>query len=432
MTAEVLIMNKNGVAMAADSAATLTNSLGRGKVYNSANKLFRLSKTSSIGILVYANSSINNIPWELIIKKFRSRTNKTRWISLRECTNSFIQHLNLNEIDKEKSENWYVRNVVERTLNYFSESLQKIIIQIISQQKDVENQEIEINRKVKEFIDNELDTLEKSNAFEGVPSSVEKEIDDKYGILLAGMIKKFFVDFPRFSYLSPIIHKICIKALYKINKWLPYTGIAICGYGDKEFFPGCIVLNAFGVLNGHFLYIETISSQITVEDEVFILPLAQSDVANTFICGMSPLIKKNIDFLANSINQNLFNSLSDTLLNQDLFSIEKKENVRIILKTTLEKYHDAFSKNLEIFLQENTNAITSAVVNLSIPDLAQMAKNLVEMTSFKRKVSLDVETVGGPIDVAVISKGDGFIWIERKHYFKREYNEHFFDGYRER
>lgn len=69
MTAEVLIMNKNGVAMAADSAATLTNSLGRGKVYNSANKLFRLSKTSSIGILVYANSSINNIPWELIIKK---------------------------------------------------------------------------------------------------------------------------------------------------------------------------------------------------------------------------------------------------------------------------------------------------------------------------------------------------------------------------
>ena len=83
-------------------------------------------------------------------------------------------------------------------------------------------------------------------------------------------------------------------------------------------------------------------------------------------------------------------------------------------------------------MQENANTITSAVVNLSIPDLAQMAKNLVEMTSFKRRVSLDVETVGGPIDVAVISKGDGFIWIERKHYFKREFNEHFFDGYRDR
>lgn len=78
MTAEVIIMNKNGVAMAADSAATLVNFFGRGKVYNSANKLFRLSKISSIGILVYENSSINNIPWELIIKKFRSKTNKSR------------------------------------------------------------------------------------------------------------------------------------------------------------------------------------------------------------------------------------------------------------------------------------------------------------------------------------------------------------------
>ena len=31
-----------------------------------------------------------------------------------------------------------------------------------------------------------------------------------------------------------------------------------------------------------------------------------------------------------------------------------------------------------------------------------------------------------PIDVAVISKGDGFIWIRRKHYFNAELNPSFF------
>ena len=36
-------------------------------------------------------------------------------------------------------------------------------------------------------------------------------------------------------------------------------------------------------------------------------------------------------------------------------------------------------------------------------------------------------TVGGEIDVAIISKGDGFIWKKRKHYFKSELNPHFFD-----
>jgi len=58
-----------------------------------------------------------------------------------------------------------------------------------------------------------------------------------------------------------------------------------------------------------------------------------------------------------------------------------------------------------------------------------MAESLVNLTSFKGKVSMEAETVGGPIDVAVISKGDGFIWINRKHYFARELNPPFFANY---
>ena len=33
------------------------------------------------------------------------------------------------------------------------------------------------------------------------------------------------------------------------------------------------------------------------------------------------------------------------------------------------------------------------------------------------------------MDVAVISKGDGFVWINRKHYFKPELNASFFSNY---
>jgi len=51
-----------------------------------------------------------------------------------------------------------------------------------------------------------------------------------------------------------------------------------------------------------------------------------------------------------------------------------------------------------------------------------MAESLVNLTKFKRRVSKEQETVGGPIDVAVITKGDGFVWIKRKHYFQPELN----------
>lgn len=62
-------------------------------------------------------------------------------------------------------------------------------------------------------------------------------------------------------------------------------------------------------------------------------------------------------------------------------------------------------------------------------ELAAMAESLVNLTSFRRKLSMGAETVGGPIDVAIISKGDGFIWVKRKHYFSPELNQHFFANY---
>ena len=68
----------------------------------------------------------------------------------------------------------------------------------------------------------------------------------------------------------------------------------------------------------------------------------------------------------------------------------------------------------------------SVVKWLPKEELAEMAEALVNLTSFKRRVTPEAETVGGPIDVAVISKGDGLVWIKRKHYFERELNHRYF------
>ena len=70
--------------------------------------------------------------------------------------------------------------------------------------------------------------------------------------------------------------------------------------------------------------------------------------------------------------------------------------------------------------------VLDSVAALPLDELAAMAESLVNLTTFKRRVTPVPESVGGPVDVAVISKGDGFIWIKRKHYFSPELNPHFF------
>ena len=79
------------------------------------------------------------------------------------------------------------------------------------------------------------------------------------------------------------------------------------------------------------------------------------------------------------------------------------------------------------YIRDNyTGKLLETVAFLNKEDLADMAESLVRMTCLKRHVTTDDETVGGPVDVAVITKGDGFIWIKRKHYFEANLNHHYF------
>ena len=85
--------------------------------------------------------------------------------------------------------------------------------------------------------------------------------------------------------------------------------------------------------------------------------------------------------------------------------------------------------NKQIKHENYINPLMNAVANLAKEDLAEMAESLIYLTYLKRRITFAEESVGGPVDVAVISKGDGFVWIKRKHYFSPELNQHFFDNY---
>ena len=76
MTAEIAIMNREAVALAADSAVTITQG-GAPKIFASANKLFALSRQQPVGIMVYGNASFMAVPWETVIKTYRAQLEGT-------------------------------------------------------------------------------------------------------------------------------------------------------------------------------------------------------------------------------------------------------------------------------------------------------------------------------------------------------------------
>jgi len=79
MTAEIAIMNKNAIALATDSAVTMSGSANQ-KIFTSANKLFALSKYHPVGIMIYGNAIFMEVPWETIIKIYRNNLKKRNLI----------------------------------------------------------------------------------------------------------------------------------------------------------------------------------------------------------------------------------------------------------------------------------------------------------------------------------------------------------------
>ena len=109
MTAEVAILNSSGVALAADSAVTI----GNAKIYNSALKLFALSKVEPVGIMIYGSASLMGLPWETIIKVFRKELSSKSYKSLKTYADTFIKYLSKRSdfFSEESQRNWFLSNI---------------------------------------------------------------------------------------------------------------------------------------------------------------------------------------------------------------------------------------------------------------------------------------------------------------------------------
>jgi hypothetical protein len=205
-------------------------------------------------------------------------------------------------------------------------------------------------------------------------------------------------------------------------------GVVIAGFGTRDIFPKLCSMMLGGIAD-NFLRHEVVKQHVISHDvSALIIPFAQSEMVETFMEGIDPncqnVIKSYLDTIFRQYPVDLLSATPSLTTTQKARLTRKFQAVgRSILR-------DFYNKLGEYQHRQHISPVTAAVEVLPKDLLAEMAESLVNLTSFKRRISMNAaETVGGPIDVAVISRGDGFIWIKRKHYFKPELNPYFLKNY---
>lgn len=393
-------MNKRAIALATDSAVTIGK---KDKIHNNTTKLFMLSQYHPVGIMVYGSSEFMGVPWEIVIREFGKELRNRSYPTLRGYVKEFIKYLSDNSLDDNSYERYYIKYYVNEFLKDFKSKVKENMNRI-TLNKYYELTKEELNNIYKETI-NEYGIFQ-NNELDNLPLDHKQYIDKVYGIEISKIIDKVLDVSVASSETLFNIKEMCILIFCKKDFSRKYSGIVIAGFGDKDIFPKLFSYEIEGKINSFVKYREVENVEITYKYNFAIIPFAQSDVIQIFLRGISSSYYNILnDAFKKEIIEEIKNGSEYEASNQLIQYLNTKwtKITSIINNYSSEKY---------------ANPILKLGPSLQIDELAFMAESFVNLTSFRSQIAMDSDmlTVGGPTDVAVISKSDGFVWIKSKRY----------------
>lgn len=395
MSVGVCVINQNGIALAADSAGTFANNK---MFYNSVNKVFSLSKNNICGAIAYGNLSIYNVSVEQILKEF------SKYLDTFDEMNDFFEIIGLlQKFIKEKNE-YYKFNIDE------ANSCKVYITDLVN----------EWGGKINSIIDHP-DAEEKIEQIIAEFKTIVNNAKKISGFNVSQYLKTKYQNFYELE-INRVVPKLNTYSEKKNSLWdlicdwfhLPLnseikskTGIFFAGYGKENAHPKCIKIDIYKIINGDLKFSE-ISRFTESRLGAQIIPLAQEDVILTFCRGMSNVYFENIPQLAESIAKTTIDKLPST------FDSAQKDDIKNAFANYKKELSDKIKEQIE---KNNIEPLFKSVTLISPLEMSFLAESLVNITALKRTYAIDgyQQTVGGPTDVAILTKSDGFVWIKKKN-----------------
>lgn len=409
MTALASVMNRHAVALAADSAVTISNQYGH-KVINSANKLFTISKRHPVGVMFCGNCNFNDTPWEVVVKLYRDNLKDKSFSTVKDYRNDFLKYL----VDKHffnGEKNQKIRMNIE--MLKFSSIIHNITNEAIKGDKAKYNAE---------FL-NQLQIIinDKAETCEGLSKFKEKDFNDYCNDLYLSFFAQNAALFPTDK------DKIFFKTAFanfvrKFNSNIEKSQLIFVGFGEDEIYPALSAVDIYFGFNNMLRFHPYLEQAVTDDNNAGIARFGQTDVINTIINGINPYIRNSVSDIFHEFAANL----------KTVFSRATKDAPTKAAIDAIDTNHlaDTFDARLNLIIQDNfTSPLIGSIDSLDKEDMAELVESMVSLTHLNRRITTSEEGVGGPIDVAIISKGDGFIWKKRKHYFDPKLNPSFFENY---
>ena len=383
MTAEVAVLNKSAVALAADSAM----SVGYPRKTYPTNKLFALTKHQPIAVMIYNNANFMDIPWETIVKMYRKEIGLEHRATVKEYAEDFLGYVGNATIctDSQREDN------LHRIADDLFLRIGRDITQRLNDSSGGEDADPSgMIREVVEVHSNAFADADEAPSMEGVDvNGLVRTHEDHLNALIDRRFSQYTID----ASVRQSLLDVFEAAIGSLRLSSGFSGLVFAGFGNDEIFPSLVEIMTDGAVG------EVVKADIrrTLDlartgTHTAVLPFAQSEMVERFMEGIDPEFLQYLRDYFLALLTNVAREILESTMPEGSPSDEQVADLQRLVEGKLVQF-------------------------LPKEELASMAEALVSLTSLKRRVSTEEESVGGPIDVAVVSKGDGFVWIKRKHYF---------------
>ncbi len=396
MTCEVAVMNKRGVALASDSAVTLGN--GK-KIYHTAEKLFSLSPSIPVAIMTFGAADMMNVPWETVVKIYAQKLGNRTFDTLDQYAKDFLSFIEgATSLFPPEDQKSHVKGVVGAA---WSELYRDKLSEKLGEKSKVpENDKL---TSLTEIIHNDHELWMKYEDIEGLGPDYGARVVKTYGDVLDQVEKQVFAGMKLPRTLKSDLRKT-VSLMYGKEWFHPSdeSGVVIAGMGESEPFPALFQYRVGTVAAGKLRRAKVDEARVGPADAV-VVPFAQRETIDMIIGGIHPRLRSK---LIDDINRWMPNGgKNGKTKNPERMEKRKKEFADYMRDEIQQRYDRPFM---------------DAVSALPRQDLAKMAEALINLTAFLMRMTVDQEeTVAEPIDVALLSKGEGFIWVRHKELARR-------------
>lgn len=375
MTAQVAFFTSAATVLATDSAVTVDGQ----KVYQGAQKVFPLSDQDPLGALIYGNTRLVGIPWATLLGLFRAQHRTAAWNEIDELASrlcAFLQHKLAHLIDAADPPYW-----VRRVSNLWSSIIDAAHANATPNDADSFSEQLEVTLSIEEAAWAAQDLLP------SLSPEKETEIHSDVRPVVRELLRKLESGANIGSELLPAFENLKLLCFTRRapegSMSHASSGLVVAGFPSGALGPSYVELSFDGVGPSDIRVWPSSRESCLSPGDVGIRSFAQEDGFRTLIEGVHPWYWPLV--------------------------VQRLTAAGLPRDRVLRAFQEADAR----WLDARTPYLHAALNSLPVPALCEIAESFVSITGLLLRIGGSLETVGGPVSVAVLSPGAPLKWMRR-------------------